>query len=48
MEPFAWQEVILLMATISCNWNIKKASKQKVEMYPGITQSKKWNKDENF
>ena len=36
-ESFAWQEAILLMATISCNWNMKLGSKQKVEMNPGIT-----------
>ena len=40
-EPFAWQEAILLMATISSNWNIKISSKQKVEMSPGITLNPK-------
>ena len=40
-EPFAWQEAILLMATISSNWNIKILSKQKVEMSPGITLNPK-------
>jgi cytochrome P450 len=40
-ESFAWQEAILLMATISCNWNMKLESKQKVEMNPGITLNPK-------
>jgi cytochrome P450 len=40
-EPFSWQEGILLMATISSNWTMSIASKQKIKMDPGITLNPK-------
>src|SRR6476659_4284290 len=40
-EPFSWQEGILLMATISSNWTMSIASKQKIKTDPGITLNPK-------
>jgi cytochrome P450 len=40
-ESFAWQEAILLMATISSNFTLDLEPNQKVEMSPGITLNPK-------
>jgi cytochrome P450 len=37
-EPFAWQEGILLMATISSSWSMRPAPNQR---FPGITLNPK-------
>lgn len=40
-ESFAWQEAVLLMATISSNFTMNLVSNQKVKMNPGITLNPK-------
>jgi cytochrome P450 len=40
-EPFAWQEGILLIATISCYWSMRVAPNQRVKLQPGITLNPK-------
>jgi cytochrome P450 len=40
-EPFAWQEGILLLATISSYWSMRLAPNQRVKLQPGITLSPK-------
>jgi cytochrome P450 len=40
-EPFAWQEGILLLATISSYWSMQLAPNQRVKLQPGITLSPK-------
>ena len=36
-EPFAWQEGILLIATISSYWSMRLVPNQRVKLQPGIT-----------
>jgi cytochrome P450 len=40
-EPFAWQEGILLIATISSYWSMRLAPNQSVKLQPGITLNPK-------
>lgn len=40
-EPFAWQEGILLIATISSYWSMRLAPNQHVKLEPGITLNPK-------
>jgi cytochrome P450 len=40
-EPFAWQEGILLIATISSYWSMRLAPDQDVKLQPGITLNPK-------
>ncbi|MGH9964584.1 MAG: cytochrome P450, partial [Nitrososphaeraceae archaeon] len=40
-EPFAWQEGILLLATISSYWSMRLAPDQRVKLQAGITLSPK-------
>lgn len=40
-EPFAWQEGILLIATISSYWSMRLAPNQRVKFQPGITLNPK-------
>jgi cytochrome P450 len=40
-EPFAWQEGILLIATISSTWKMSLKPDQKIKMNPGITLNPK-------
>jgi cytochrome P450 len=40
-EPFAWQEGILLIATISSIWKMSLKPDQKIKMNPGITLNPK-------
>lgn len=40
-EPFAWQEGILLIATISSYWSMRLAPNQHVKLQPGITLNPK-------
>lgn len=40
-EPFAWQEGILLIATISSYWKMSLKPNQKIKMDPGITLNPK-------
>jgi cytochrome P450 len=40
-EPFAWQEGILLMATISSYWSMRLAPNQRIKLEPGITLNPK-------
>jgi len=40
-EPFAWQEGILLIATISSYWSLRLAPNERVKLQPGITLNPK-------
>lgn len=40
-EPFAWQEGILLIATISSYWSMRLAPNQSIKLQPGITLNPK-------
>ncbi|HEY6404720.1 MAG TPA: cytochrome P450, partial [Nitrososphaeraceae archaeon] len=40
-EPFAWQEGILLIATISSYWSMRLVPNQRVKLQPGITLNPK-------
>lgn len=40
-EPFAWQEGILLIATISRYWSMRLAQNERVKLQPGITLNPK-------
>ncbi|MFY9967508.1 MAG: cytochrome P450, partial [Nitrososphaeraceae archaeon] len=40
-EPFAWQEGILLIATISSYWSMRLAPNERVKLEPGITLNPK-------
>jgi cytochrome P450 len=40
-EPFAWQEGILLIATISSYWSMRLAPNEQVKLEPGITLNPK-------
>jgi cytochrome P450 len=40
-EPFAWQEGILLIATISSYWSMRLAPDQRIKLQPGITLNPK-------
>jgi cytochrome P450 len=40
-EPFAWQEGILLIATISSYWSMRLAPNQRIKLQPGITLNPK-------
>lgn len=40
-EPFAWQEGILLIATISRYWSMRLAQRERMKLQPGITLNPK-------